>query len=93
MFCADLSSLHISPVAQGQGEGVTVIEKISPAKSGEDINFKVLGSDGYTKEAITPTNIDGKASFSIPGGAAGVSDEVTIKIVSSGVTRTLNYSF
>ncbi len=86
-------SVWITPADPGPSEGVTVIAKISPAKSGEDINFKVLGSDGYTKEAITPTDIDGKASFSIPGGAAGVSDEVTIKIVSSGVTRTLNYSF
>lgn len=86
-------SVWIAPADPGPLEEVTVTAKISPAKSGEDIYFKIVGSDGYTKDATTPTDADGKATFKIPGGGAGVSDEVTIKIVSSGITRTLNYSF
>jgi hypothetical protein len=86
-------SVWISPGDPAPYEGVTVHAKINPADPDVDIFFSIEGTDGYSSQATTPTDQDGIATFYIPGGAEGVRDAVTIRIVVSGLTRFINYTF
>ncbi len=86
-------SVWASPADPGPGIGVTVYARVNPQVAGIEIYFNITGTDGYTKEETKVTNADGLTSFYIPGGNEGVRDIVTIKIVSTGLTRTINYTF
>ncbi len=86
-------SVWASPADPGPGDAVTVFAKINPVDSGVDIHFNIVGTDGYSNENTKSTNSDGLSTFVIPGGDKGVHDVVTIKIVSTGLTRTISYTF
>ena len=86
-------SVWISPSNPGAYVGVTVYAKISPAKADEAIYFSISGTDGYSKSGTYRTGSDGIATFYVPGGAKGVVDTITVRVESTGLTRTFVYSF
>ncbi len=86
-------SVWASPSDPGPSQSVRVHAKVSPAKSGVKIQFSITGTDGYDNQSVEETDSSGMAFFTIPGGEKGVKDVVTIKIVETGLTRTINYSF
>ena len=86
-------SVWASPADPGPDQSVTVHAKINPPDSDIKIYFSIVGTDGYSKESTVSTDGNGLATFTIPGGEEGVHDVVTIKIVSSGLTRTISYTF
>ena len=72
---------------------MNVYARIYPNDADVEIYFSIVGSDGYSKEETNKTNDDGEASFYIPGGSSETKDDITVTIVSSGLTRTLSYIF
>ncbi|MCB0731089.1 MAG: hypothetical protein KDC88_08655 [Ignavibacteriae bacterium] len=86
-------SVWASPSDPGPGVGVTVYARVSPVAQNIQIYFSITGTDGYSNEGTYATDATGLATFYIPGGAEDVRDVVTIQIVESGLTRTINYTF
>ncbi len=86
-------SVWISPANPDAYQSVTVYAKIYPEAAGKEIYFSVVGTDDYTKESTASTDASGQVSFYVPGGAGGVSDFITVKIVETGLMRTLSYVF
>ncbi len=81
-----------SPSDPGPGEGVTVTATLVPPVADCSISFSIVGTDGYSNSATNTSNASGQATFYIPGGAAGVVDNVTITS-SNGKTYTVTYVF
>lgn len=86
-------SVWIVPADPGPNEDVTVYAKVYPPEWGLAISFSVEGTDGYYNAKTEVTNSEGICTFEIPGGGEGVVDVVTVKIVSTGATRTITYDF
>ncbi len=86
-------SVWASPSDPAPGVGVTVYARVNPKASNVEIFFSIVGTDDYTDEETKLTNSDGLATFFIPGGGEDVHDVVTIKIVETGLTRTISYTF
>ena len=86
-------SAWISPGNPAPFESVTVYAQISPEESGLEIYFEIVGTDNYSNSATYTTDESGQCSFYVPGGAEAVSDVITVKIVETGLTRTLTYVF
>ena len=86
-------SVWISPANPAAFQSVTVYARIFPAVAGKEIYFSVSGTDNYSKEETETTDSEGQVSFYVPGGAENVSDFITVKIVETGLTRTLSYVF
>jgi hypothetical protein len=86
-------SVWISPGNPAAYESVTVYAQISPKESGKEIYFEISGTDGYSNSATYATDASGQSSFYVPGGAEGVTDVITVKIVETGLTRSLTYVF
>ena len=51
------------------------------------------GTDGYAASDTLGVSSSCQASFTIPGGAAGVVDTVVVEIVGAGVVQSASYSF
>ncbi len=81
-----------NPPDPGPGEGVTVTATLIPRATDCNISFSIVGTDGYSSSATTPSDANGNASFYIPGGAEGVVDIVTVTS-SNGKTYTVTYVF
>ncbi len=81
-----------SPSDPGPGEGVTVTATLIPTVADCSISFSIVGTDGYSNSATNNSDAGGQATFYIPGGAAGVVDNVTITS-SNGKTYTVTYVF
>lgn len=62
-------------------------------KSSVLINYKVKGTDGYTKSGSDNTNSKGEIYFRIPGGKAGVQDTITVNAPSEGYQGSTTYQF
>ncbi len=86
-------SVWISPGNPDPYQSVTVYAKIYPPVSGKEIYFSITGTDGYSNEVTSLTDATGLVSFHVPGGAGGVVDAFSIKIVETGLTRSLSYVF
>lgn len=80
------------PMDPGPGQGVTVTASLVPFVEACDISFSIVGTDGYSNSATTPSDALGQASFYIPGGEEGIVDIVTITS-SNGKTYTVTYVF
>jgi len=80
-----------SPLDPGPGQSVTVTATVFPAIAGCNISFSITGTDGYSKSATPITDALGRASFSIPGGAADVHD--TVSMGSNEKTHVVTYTF
>lgn len=73
-------------------QGVTVTATLFPPVEGCQINFSIVGTDGYSKSESYNSDANGQASFYIPGGAEDVYDVVTIT-TSNGLTFKVTYTF
>lgn len=82
-----------SPANPDPRQNVLVTAQIMPPDPGVPIRLGVVGTDGYTDSVTSMTNAMGQAYLSIPGGAMGVIDRVTILIIGENVQKRLNYSF
>jgi hypothetical protein len=86
--------LAVSPSDPGAGETVTVtitVNNCDPAAT--RVSYTVAGTDGYAAADTLGVGSSCQASFTIPGGAAGVVDVVTVEVVGAGVSQTVSYSF
>ncbi len=81
-----------SPASPAAGQSVTVTANVLPAMAGCDVNFNIVGTDGYTNSATHTTNSSGEARFGIPGADPGVFDRVTIT-TANGASQTVSYTF
>jgi len=93
-------TLNITPVPPDPGpkQSVVVTACIFPPRAGVVITFEIVGTDGFTKSDAPATDAKGCADFSIPGGAEGVVDVVTVTVavqqtVLSAVTSNVTYTF
>ncbi|HLB54426.1 MAG TPA: hypothetical protein VJK71_04910 [Gemmatimonadales bacterium] len=72
-------TLSINPPAPGPGQSYVVTATLSPAAAGVEMQLSVRGTDGFTRDQTLTTNAAGQVTFtSIPGGASGVTDKVTV---------------
>jgi hypothetical protein len=71
--------------------GVTIGGPLGVPVAGCTMQFSIHGTDNYSKSEDVTTDAGGTGSFSIPGGAAGVVDTVTVGI--GGHVSTLVYTF
>jgi hypothetical protein len=74
-------------------ETVTMKVQIFPRKAGISVSYNVAGTDGYTASGTIATDANGEITFTIPGGAASVSDTVTVAIPSENLTGAVQYTF
>lgn len=81
-----------SPANPSPGQDVTVYATTVPPVSNCSINFKVVGTDGYSNTEDVQTNAQGTASFGIPGADDETVDKVTIT-TSNGKTYSITYVF
>jgi hypothetical protein len=81
------------PPDPGPGELVTMIIDVLPAKAGVTIEYNVQGSDGYTASGSLVTDANGEVQFTIPGGAEGVADTITVNAPSLNASGTVQYTF
>ncbi|MBI2341058.1 MAG: hypothetical protein HYU99_11945 [Deltaproteobacteria bacterium] len=91
--CSEVATISAnnSPADPSPGEDVTVTATVFPTVSGCTVDFGISGTDGYSNSDSPTTDSGGSASFTIPGGAEGVVDTVTIE--SSSVSTTIVYTF
>jgi hypothetical protein len=86
-------SAWVSPANPAANQSVYAYAQVFPKDAGVEVYFEIAGTDGYSNSETKVTDTSGLASFRIPGGATGVKDVVTIRLVKTGATRTLSYSF
>ncbi len=86
-------SVWASPADPAPGQGVTIHARVNPQDAGVQIRFSITGTDGYSDEETNTTDASGLTTFYIPGGSEDVHDAVTITIVETGLTRSINYTF
>jgi hypothetical protein len=83
--------ITLSPPDPGPYEGITVTLEIQNSLTGTPVTYSLSGSDGYHKGATLTTNAQGTVSFSVPGGASGVTDVFTVTV--GPITQTFSYTF
>jgi hypothetical protein len=86
-------SAWVSPGNPDPLQGVTVYAIIYPQDPDVEISFEIQGTDGYYNKESHFTDANGQVSFYVPGGAESVVDVITLRIESTGLTRTLTYVF
>lgn len=79
------------PADPGPGQTVLVHATSVPPVAGCTMKFSIHGTDNFSKAEDETTDASGTGTFSIPGGAAGVVDTVTVSI--GGHVSTLVYTF
>jgi hypothetical protein len=86
--------LTVSPPDPAPRETVTVTITVNNCDpSATQVRYSVHGTDNYNAGATLGVDASCKASFTIPGGAAGVVDVVTVEILGAGITQTVSYAF
>jgi hypothetical protein len=72
-------TVSVNPPAPGPNQSYVVSATIAPAGAGIEVQLSVRGTDGFTRDETKTTNASGQVTFaSIPGGASGVTDLVTV---------------
>jgi hypothetical protein len=82
-----------NPPDPGPQQDVVMTIGLIPAKAGIDITYSMTGSDGYSKSDTVPTDENGQISFTIPGGAEGVTDSISVSVPSEGLEGSVQYVF
>lgn len=90
--CQDIGALASKAGDPAPGETVFVKVFVSPPAKGCKITYSLVGTDGYAQADTLITDIEGGASFNVPGGAQGVVDEIDFK-TENGITLTETYTF
>ncbi len=80
-----------SPASPVAGQAVTVAITIVNSIQGTEVNYSLVGSDGYTQNDTLATDQNGQVSFSVPGGEGGVTDVITVTVGS--VSEVYTYKF
>jgi hypothetical protein len=95
-----ISSLTLDPAAPPAGVDYLASSIVYCITPGTVVTMSVVGTDGYTDswtEMVDESYPQAICRLSVPGAAAGVQDEVTIRITPSGsypvVTRTSSLVF
>ena len=65
----------------------------TPAIPGVTVQYTVSGTDGYYASGSLQTNAAGRVSFSIPPGASGVVDTISLTAVLSGIAARTTYTW
>ena len=75
----DSVQLTITPLAPGPQESYTPSAAISPAQAGIELRLSISGTDGFSRSETGLTDAGGQVTFaSVPGGAGGVTDTITV---------------
>ena len=81
-----------SPPDPAPNESVNVTAEVLPNVSGCDVDFSIVGTDGFSKSETLTTDSSGVAGpFFIPGATESVVDTVTIMV--NSISRDLVYTF
>lgn len=93
--CSDVVDIRASasPSDPSPGQSVAITATIFPVVEGCTVSYSMVGTDGYTKSGSPTTNSSGQISFTIPGAAADVYDQVTITESASGQSAKITYTF
>lgn len=75
-----INSFTVSPSKPAAGEDVSATASISGAPPGTGATLSVQGTDGYTDSNFVDISGSGSVSLDIPGGAAGVTDTITLSV-------------
>lgn len=75
------------------GVGSTTTAVISPAIAAVTVAYTVSGSDGYYDSGRLQTDASGRVAFSIPPGAHGVKDAISVTAVLSGKSAKRSYAW
>lgn len=81
----------VNPVDPAPFQTVTVTITVVNSVTGTPVHFSVVGSDGFTKAGTLNTDQNGQVSFTVPGGAQGVVDTITVTVDS--VKEEFTYKF
>lgn len=73
--------------------GGTTTAQITPARAGITLQATVSGTDNYYASHSLRTDSSGRASFSIPAGAPGVVDTLSISAVLTGITAGKRFTW
>lgn len=74
-------------------KGATTSAVISPVMQSVSVQYTVSGTDGYYDSGTQQTNASGQVSFSIPAGASGVTDTISVIAVLSGKYARTTYTW
>ncbi len=85
--------VEANPPDPSPKQSVTIIVRLIPAQAGVDIKYEVSGTDDYNSSGTKKTNAEGEISFSIPGGATGVKDNIKVDVPSLGLQGSVDYEF
>lgn len=80
-----------SPAAPAHFQPVTVTITVLNSTTGTPVTYTLAGSDGYHQGNTLTTDDHGVVSFTVPGGAVGVTDVITVTV--GPVTQTFTYTF
>jgi len=81
----------VSPADPAPYENVSVTVTVLNSLAGTLVSRSVVGTDGYTQSGTLSTDTNGQIFFTIPGGAKGIVDVVTI--TAGSVTEKYTYTF
>lgn len=88
----EIASFTVSPADPGPGQSYVATVNIECAPPNSTVTISVVGTDGFTSSTTCQISSDGVCTLNVPGGAAGVSDVVTVS-VAGGPTRTVGLVF
>ncbi len=78
-----IRSLALSPSNPGEGVTYVATANVFCVPKGSSVSMSVAGTDGYADSktvTVSETQINGLYSLSVPGGKAGVRDQVTLRV-------------
>jgi hypothetical protein len=85
----DAVNVTISPPNPTAGQAYIPSATISPAQPNVEVSLSVRGTDGFRRTATATTNASGTVIFaSIPGGAGGVTDSITVAVGGANDSQT-----
>ena len=81
------------PSDPAPNQSVRMTVRLIPAEPGVEISYEVRGTDDYTASGTLATDDSGEISFSIPGGALGVRDTISVNVPSENLEGSVEYQF
>lgn len=83
--------ISVNPADPAPFQTVSVTVTVLNSLEGTSVSYSVVGTDSYTQNGTLSTDKNGQVFFSIPGGAEGVVDVITVTVGS--VTEEYTYQF
>jgi len=85
--------VEVNPPQPAPGQSVSVTIRLFSVNKGVEIEYSVKGSDGYKKSGKEKTDDKGEIHFTVPGGKAGVQDDISANVPSENIKGTATYHF